>query len=77
LYFSPGDTGEHSANYDDPIIMVGAKENYEARCRHCHDVPRADDPVVALPVDESADNDEPPSHLRVVSGGKPSDLASA
>jgi thymidine kinase len=27
------------ANYDDPIIMVGAKENYEARCRHCHDVP--------------------------------------
>lgn len=65
------------ANYDDPIIMVGAKENYEARCRHCHDVPRADDPVAALTVDDTADNDEPPSHLRVVSGGKPSDLASA
>ncbi|HET9494718.1 MAG TPA: thymidine kinase [Chloroflexia bacterium] len=29
------------ANYDDPIIMVGAKENYEARCRHCHEVPGA------------------------------------
>jgi thymidine kinase len=29
--------GEPAA-YDDPIIMVGAKEYYEARCRHCHDV---------------------------------------
>lgn len=27
------------ANYDDPIIVIGAKENYEARCRHCHVVP--------------------------------------
>lgn len=27
------------ANHDDPVIMVGAKENYEARCRHCHHVP--------------------------------------
>jgi thymidine kinase len=26
------------AAYDDPIIMVGAKEYYEARCRHCHEV---------------------------------------
>lgn len=26
------------ANYDDPIIMVGASESYEARCRHCHTV---------------------------------------
>jgi thymidine kinase len=24
------------AHYDDPIIKVGAKEQYEARCRHCH-----------------------------------------
>lgn len=24
------------AKYDDPIILVGAKEQYEARCRHCH-----------------------------------------
>ena len=24
------------ARYSDPIILVGAKEQYEARCRHCH-----------------------------------------
>ncbi|MCK4552435.1 MAG: thymidine kinase [Tenericutes bacterium] len=28
------------AKYDDPIILVGAKDTYEARCRDCHDVPR-------------------------------------
>lgn len=27
------------ANYNDPIILVGAKDTYEARCRHCHQVP--------------------------------------
>lgn len=27
------------ANYNDPIILVGASESYEPRCRHCHDVP--------------------------------------
>lgn len=27
------------AKYNDPIILVGAKEQYEARCRHCHMVP--------------------------------------
>ena len=27
------------ANFDDPIILVGASEAYEARCRHCHKVP--------------------------------------
>ncbi|MBN1201225.1 MAG: thymidine kinase [Anaerolineae bacterium] len=27
------------ANYDDPIIMVGASEAYEARCRKHHEVP--------------------------------------
>ena len=26
------------ASYDDPIILVGAAESYEARCRHCHKV---------------------------------------
>lgn len=26
------------ANYNDPIILVGADESYEARCRHCHKV---------------------------------------
>ncbi len=24
------------AHYNDPIVLVGAKEKYEARCRHCH-----------------------------------------
>ena len=28
------------ADYDDPIILVSAAEKYEARCRHCHQVPR-------------------------------------
>jgi thymidine kinase len=28
------------ASYDDPIILVGAQEAYEARCRRCHKVPR-------------------------------------
>ena len=27
------------ANYRDPVIMVGADEVYEARCRECHQVP--------------------------------------
>lgn len=26
------------ASYYDPVILVGAKESYEARCRHCHEV---------------------------------------
>jgi len=26
------------ASYDEPIILVGASEVYEARCRHCHEV---------------------------------------
>jgi len=27
------------ANYHDPLIVVGASDSYEARCRHCHEVP--------------------------------------
>ncbi len=27
------------AKYDDPVILVGASEVYEARCRRCHQVP--------------------------------------
>ena len=27
------------AKYHDPIILVGAKDTYEARCRDCHEVP--------------------------------------
>lgn len=28
------------AHYEDPILLVGASENYEARCRNCHQVER-------------------------------------
>jgi thymidine kinase len=28
----------HPAAYDDPVVMVGAAEVYEARCRQCHQV---------------------------------------
>lgn len=28
------------ANYDDPVVIVGAAELYEARCRKHHEVPR-------------------------------------
>jgi thymidine kinase len=31
------------APYDSPQIMVGGRESYEARCRHCHQVPRKDE----------------------------------
>lgn len=28
------------AHFDDPVILVGAAESYEPRCRECHVVPR-------------------------------------
>jgi thymidine kinase len=28
------------AHYHDPVIIVGAQELYEARCRRCHEIPR-------------------------------------
>jgi len=28
------------ARYEDPIVLIGALESYEARCRKCHIVPR-------------------------------------
>jgi len=28
------------AHYNDPVVIVGAEEMYEARCRRCHEVPR-------------------------------------
>ncbi|EJD69336.1 thymidine kinase [Bacillus sp. 916] len=31
------------ASYDDPVILVGASESYEARCRHHHEVPKKTD----------------------------------
>jgi thymidine kinase len=36
------------ARYDSPTIMVGGSESYEARCRHCHDVPRKDEDQTAF-----------------------------
>jgi thymidine kinase len=36
------------ARWDSPTIMVGGRETYEARCRHCHRVPRADEDQTAL-----------------------------
>jgi len=27
------------AQYTDPVILIGARESYEARCRRCHEVP--------------------------------------
>lgn len=36
------------ALWDSPTIMVGGRETYEARCRHCHKVPRADADQTAL-----------------------------
>jgi thymidine kinase len=31
------------ARYDSPTILVGGSESYEARCRHCHRVPKVDE----------------------------------
>jgi len=36
------------ARYDSPTILVGGQEAYEARCRHCHRVPRRDEDQTAL-----------------------------
>lgn len=34
------------ASYDDPIILVGASESYEPRCRHHHEVPNKPRPML-------------------------------
>jgi thymidine kinase len=34
------------ANYADPVVMVGATEVYEARCRSCHRVPGRPNPLL-------------------------------
>ena len=36
------------AAYDSPTIMIGGREAYEARCRHCHRVPKRDEDQTAL-----------------------------
>lgn len=35
------------AHYSDPVILVGANEVYEARCRACHEVPGRPNPLNA------------------------------
>ncbi len=34
------------ARYDDPVILVGGSERYEARCRHCHQLPGQPAPFI-------------------------------
>lgn len=36
------------APWDAPVIQVGGSESYEARCRHCHRVPRHDEDQTAF-----------------------------
>lgn len=36
------------ASYDDPIILVGASESYEPRCRHCHVVRKSKGQAVSV-----------------------------
>ena len=36
------------AVYGSPTIMVGGSESYEARCRHCHQVPSVDEAQVPM-----------------------------
>ena len=40
--------GGKPAPYDSPVVMVGAAESYEARCRACHAVGRPDDAQLRL-----------------------------
>ncbi|MBS4200712.1 thymidine kinase [Bacillus sp. FJAT-49732] len=39
------------ACYDDPIILVGASEAYEARCRHHHEVPAGTNANLHQPIE--------------------------
>ena len=42
------------ARYDDPIILVGGSESYEARCRQCHEVPGKPNPSGFSSADSSS-----------------------
>jgi thymidine kinase len=41
------------AAYDEPIILVGASEAYEPRCRHHHEVPKAPNELELTPKSDS------------------------
>jgi len=36
------------ARFDDPVILVGGSESYEARCRSCHQVPGRPHPTAGI-----------------------------
>ncbi|PJW15619.1 MULTISPECIES: thymidine kinase [unclassified Geobacillus] len=42
------------ASYDDPVILVGASEAYEPRCRHHHEVPGKQNKWYGRPLSERA-----------------------
>ncbi|MCK7607681.1 thymidine kinase [Geobacillus stearothermophilus] len=42
------------ASYDDPVILVGASEAYEPRCRHHHEVPGKPNKWYVRPLSERA-----------------------
>ena len=42
------------ASYDDPVILVGASEAYEPRCRHHHEVPGKPNKWYGRPLSERA-----------------------
>ncbi|PLR96608.1 thymidine kinase [Bacillus sp. T33-2] len=42
------------ASYDDPVILVGASESYEPRCRHHHEVPRSRNEMQSNSTQESS-----------------------
>ena len=41
------------ASYEDPVILVGASEAYEPRCRHHHEVPKVPSDVEIKPKSDS------------------------
>lgn len=53
------------ANYHDPIIMIGAKESYEARCRHCHDVPGSPGYGATQPESTEGGSEDPQAGFRL------------
>lgn len=45
------------ASYDDPLILVGASESYEPRCRHHHEVPNMPEEPLQKRVSQKAQVD--------------------
>lgn len=43
------------AKWDDPIVLIGASDSYEPRCRKHHEVPVPPDRQLALPIAQLAD----------------------